>query len=307
MVQAPICRARRPAAGPQPRSAERQKDRARSHPARPSRPRCSGSRQRASRGTAFPFRSVAAASGSRGQAVRRRASTASQSRKPLPPKPRRASRRRQDRRSSRSARPTSSTPRHSRNRPPAPDWPPARRKPARRTPARCRKQQHRKDSQRTGQSAQRQRQQGQGANSFEKRGDAHDEAAAKAVGHGAGNQHQKQRWQELDNAHKTEIERIAGQVIDLPADSDGHDLRRECRQETGGPEAQECPVAKGGVALVGGGRIIGCHLSGCLLEHDPEKCVVVFGKDHAKLKKLEHGDNSKRNHRAPRRDCVVCP
>ncbi len=25
-------------------------------------------------------------------------------------------------------------------------------------------------------------------------------------------------------------------------------------------------------------------------EHDPEKCAVVFGKDHAKIKELERGD-----------------
>ena len=27
------------------------------------------------------------------------------------------------------------------------------------------------------------------------------------------------------------------------------------------------------------------------LEHDPEKCVAVFGKDYAKIKELEHGDD----------------
>ncbi len=37
---------------------------------------------------------------------------------------------------------------------------------------------------------------------------------------------------------------------------------------------------------------------GAALEHDPEKCVAVFGKDHAKIKELEHDDDSKTNHRA---------
>jgi hypothetical protein len=34
------------------------------------------------------------------------------------------------------------------------------------------------------------------------------------------------------------------------------------------------------------------------LEHDPEKCVAVLGKDHVKIKELDHGDDSRRNHRA---------
>src|SRR5712691_1576905 len=34
------------------------------------------------------------------------------------------------------------------------------------------------------------------------------------------------------------------------------------------------------------------------LEHDPEKCVAVFRKDHAQSKNLERGGDSTKSHRA---------
>ena len=64
-----------------------------------------------------------------------------------------------------------------------------------------------------------------------KLGERHDQAAAEAVGDGAGHQHQQQRRQELDDADEAEIERIAGQVVDLPADRDRDDLGREGREK----------------------------------------------------------------------------
>ncbi len=45
---------------------------------------------------------------------------------------------------------------------------------------------------------------------------------------------------------------------------------------------------------------------GKTLGHDPEKCVAVFGKDHSKIKELEHGDDPTINHRALTPDiCVI--
>ena len=81
----------------------------------------------------------------------------------------------------------------------------------------------------------------------------HDQPAPETVGDGARHQHEQQRRQELDDADKAEIERIAGQVVDLPADGDRDDLRRKGREKPRRPVAQEGAVAEGGVALVGGG------------------------------------------------------
>src|SRR5262245_31846097 len=41
-------------------------------------------------------------------------------------------------------------------------------------------------------------------------------------------------------------------------------------------------------------------------EHDPEKWMPVFGKDHAQNKKLERDDDSKKSHPAPERVANPC-
>ena len=86
---------------------------------------------------------------------------------------------------------------------------------------------------------------------LEEAGKRHDQPAAEAVGDRARHQHQQQRRQELDDADKTEIEWIAGEVVDLPADGDRDDLRRKGGEEPRREVAQEGAMAESGIALVG--------------------------------------------------------
>ena len=65
---------------------------------------------------------------------------------------------------------------------------------------------------------------GQRAARLDQRRQRHDQAAAEAVGDDAGDQHQQQRRQELDDADNAEVEGIARQIVDLPADRDRDDL-----------------------------------------------------------------------------------
>ena len=104
---------------------------------------------------------------------------------------------------------------------------------------------------RIGQQQDRQR-----AERLEERRQRHDQPAAEAVGRGTCHQHQHQRRQELDDADESEIERIAGQVVDLPADGDRDDLRRKGREKPRRPVAQEGAMAEGGIALVGGVSVV---------------------------------------------------
>ena len=65
------------------------------------------------------------------------------------------------------------------------------------------------------------------AERFDGEADRHDRAPPEAVGDRAGDEHEQQRRQELRQADKAEIERVARQVVDLPADRDGLDLHGE--------------------------------------------------------------------------------
>ena len=77
--------------------------------------------------------------------------------------------------------------------------------------------------------------------------------------HGAddhrGDRQFQRRRQELDDADQPEVERVAGQVVDLPADGDRNDLCGECGEEARRPETQERAVPEGGIALVWCGGI----------------------------------------------------
>ena len=74
---------------------------------------------------------------------------------------------------------------------------------------------------------------------FDRDADRHDGAAAKAVGDRAGDEHEQQRRKELREADEAEVERIAGQVVDLPADRDRLDLHGEARGEPRQPVFHE--------------------------------------------------------------------
>ena len=100
------------------------------------------------------------------------------------------------------------------------------------------------------------------AGAFERGRQPHDQPAAEAVRHRASDEHQQQRGRELDDADEAEVERAARQVIDLPADGDGDDLRGKGRQEPRGPEEQEGPVPECGETIVLDGARIHCGPSG---------------------------------------------
>ena len=72
----------------------------------------------------------------------------------------------------------------------------------------------------------------------------HDRPAGEAVGDGAGDEDQQQRWQELRQAHEAEVEWVAGGVVDLPADCDGLDLDREAGGDQCRPVESEAGIAK---------------------------------------------------------------
>ena len=82
------------------------------------------------------------------------------------------------------------------------------------------------------------------AESLADEADAHDRAAREAIRHRAGDEHEHQRRQELRQADETEVEGIAGQVVDLPSDRHGLDLDREARRQMRDPELGEAGIAE---------------------------------------------------------------
>ena len=81
---------------------------------------------------------------------------------------------------------------------------------------------------------------------LERKAQRHDGAPVVTVGNRAGNEDKQQRRQELHQPDDAEIERVAGHVIDLPADRDRHDLSGEAHHEASLPIEQETAVAEGG-------------------------------------------------------------
>ncbi len=108
-----------------------------------------------------------------------------------------------------------------------------------------------------GRAAQDEDEQGSRAQRFRAQADRDDDAAVVAVGGGAGDQHQKQRRRELDEADDAEIERIAGEVVDLPADGDADDLGGEGGGEPRHPQQGEAAMAKRGPGRLGRVGIFG--------------------------------------------------
>src|SRR5262245_1841920 len=85
-----------------------------------------------------------------------------------------------------------------------------------------------------------------GANQrLEREAQAHDGTPCVAGCRGTGDENVKQRGKELKQSDNAEIERIAGDVIDLPAHRNRDDLRREVHQESRHPIKQESAVAEG--------------------------------------------------------------
>jgi hypothetical protein len=122
--------------------------------------------------------------------------------------------------------------------------------------------QDREDRRRSGEPAQGQQKDRQRAGGLQQRGQPHDQPAAEAVGGGARHQDQEQRRGELDHPDQPEIERVAGEVVDLPADGNGDDLGREGGEEPCRPVAQERAVSERGVASVGWNGFDGHRIGG---------------------------------------------
>ena len=79
----------------------------------------------------------------------------------------------------------------------------------------------------------------------------HDQPPVEAIGDRAGDENEEQRRQELDQADEAEVEGIAREVVDLPADGDADHQRGEAREQPRRPEEHEAPMAKRGPARSG--------------------------------------------------------
>ena len=88
-------------------------------------------------------------------------------------------------------------------------------------------------------------QQRAGAGRFDDLAEGDDDPPVEAVGDRAGDQDQEQRRRELDQPDQAEIEGVAGQIVDLPADRDADDLGGEGRAEARRPEERKAAMAKG--------------------------------------------------------------
>jgi len=67
----------------------------------------------------------------------------------------------------------------------------------------------------------------------------HDPLALVAIGRMSRHEHQQRCRQELNQSDHAEIERAAGQLIDLPSDGDCGDLAGEPRESPGNDEQQK--------------------------------------------------------------------
>jgi hypothetical protein len=76
-----------------------------------------------------------------------------------------------------------------------------------------------------------------------------------AVGRASPVQHQQQRGHELHQSHHSQMQRIAGDFVHLPAHRHGDDLPREIREQPAAEEQPEVAVAK--QLLVGVGQASG--------------------------------------------------
>ncbi len=92
-------------------------------------------------------------------------------------------------------------------------------------------------------TARRERQQQQCAQALEREARGEDAAAVEAVRDVARRQHQQHERQELRQPDQTEVERIARDRVDLPADRHGLHLHRERREEARREEEREVAIA----------------------------------------------------------------
>jgi hypothetical protein len=91
---------------------------------------------------------------------------------------------------------------------------------------------------------------------------AHDLSPAETVGGGSGDEDEQEQRRELHEPDQPRIERVAGQVINLPEHRNRKDLRPEGREQACDPVDDEVPVAEGGEPSAGRlGRTFRCGVS----------------------------------------------
>jgi len=86
---------------------------------------------------------------------------------------------------------------------------------------------------------------GEGGDAFGDLADRDDHPPVEAVGKRAGDEDEEERRRELDQADEAEIERVAGHVVDLPADRDADDQRGEGREHARQPEQTIAAMREG--------------------------------------------------------------
>ena len=82
----------------------------------------------------------------------------------------------------------------------------------------------------------------QGGERFGDHAELQHAAAVEMIGDVAGDQHQEERRHELREPDEPEVERAAGQRVDLPSDGDREHLVRDHREHAREPEQHERPV-----------------------------------------------------------------
>ena len=131
--------------------------------------------------------------------------------------------------------------------------------------------QHHKNAENRGDVArvgQREQQQSERAERLQRQAPCHDEAAVEAVGGKPRHQHQQQGRQELRQANVAEIQRIARDVINLPAHRDRHDLHGKRCAADGDPIEDEFGMPQR-IGLGGGAKSV----HGVCLEDHNVRCT----------------------------------
>ncbi len=95
-----------------------------------------------------------------------------------------------------------------------------------------------------GEPGQREREQRERAQALERDAQCEDARAVAAIGDVACGQHQQHERQELGQANQAEVERLAGDRVDLPADRDRLHLHRDRREQPRRQEAHEARVVE---------------------------------------------------------------
>ena len=100
-------------------------------------------------------------------------------------------------------------------------------------------------------SVEREEQEADDAGGLRDQAHGQDRAPVEMIRNRAGHEHERQGGEELHQPHDSEIERVAGDVVNLPAHRYADDLNREAREKSRGPIGE---VTAPGEDVPGGGR-----------------------------------------------------